>query len=241
MASFNIALCQKPLGTAITRKDIAVLKNFRPHFICFPEYFFVNRYLGNHGQTPHNQRMQQKRIEILSRETDSVVIGGTMPESSGGQLYNTTYVYDRGNFLGKYRKKHLFQPEVGIITPGDAYAVFSAHGITFGVLICADVFHDSSFMFMKNAGAKIIFSPTFSLIKNETVEQKFSRDQEIYVRGANISGAVIVKVCGVKSNYKPYLQARSLIAAPGEILYRVRPEEEHTSMIITHSVTLGHQ
>ena len=238
MNEYNVVLVQKPLGAPITRADLRLIGDFGPHFICFPEYFFVNRSLGNHGQTPHNQLMQIKRIEALSREFNAVVIGGTMPESADGRLYNTCFVYDSGRPLGSYRKKNLFSPEVGIITPGNDFRVFSAYGITFGVLICADVFHDGSFLFMKNSGAKIVFSPTFSLIKSETVEEKYARDNDIYVRGAKLADAVIVKVCGVRSDYKPYLQARSLIASPEGILYRVLPDQEHRSMIIRQKIVL---
>ena len=85
---------------------------------------------------------------------------------------------------------------------------------------------------MKEHGAQIIFSPTFSLKKEETPEEKFKRDNDLYVRAAGIADSVIVKVCGVKSDYKNFLQARSLIANKDEVIYRVQPDEEDTPMII---------
>jgi len=232
MSELRIILAQKQLGVPVTRRDINEMKSFSPHFVCFPEYFFVNRKLGNHGQTLHNQGRQVKRIRELSRALDCVVIGGTMPEIEQGLMYNTSFIFQSGNELGHYRKKNLFFAEEGIITPGSELKTFNAYGITFGVLICADVFHDESFLFMKEHGAKIIFSPTFSLVKTETVEEKHTRDREIYVRGAEMSGAVIVKVCGVRSGYKDFLQARSLVAGSSGVIYRVPPENEHTEMLI---------
>ncbi len=240
MKKIRIIMYQKSLGIPLIRADINEMKAFSPHFICFPEYFFVNQRLGNHGQSIHNQNMQIKRIRLLSRELNTVVIGGTMPELADGVMYNTTYVYNNGFELGSYRKKNLFFAEVGKITPGDELKVFNAYGFNFGVLICADVFHDESFQFMKEHDAKIIFSPTFSLIKqDEPVEEKFKRDKEIYVRGAGIADAVIVKVCGVRSDYKTFLQARSLMANKNEVLYRVKPEEEHTQLIIKREITIN--
>ncbi len=236
MQKIRVILYQKSLGIEITKKDIGEMKEFNPHFICFPEYFFVNRRLGNHGQTLHNQKQQIKRIRLLSKGIDTVIIGGTMPELADGVMYNTTYIYQSGEETGYYRKKNLFFAEEGIITPGKELKVFSAHGITFGVLICADVFHDESFQFMKDNNAKIIFSPTFSLIKDEPVEEKYKRDMDIYVRGSAIAGSPIVKVCGVRSEYKTFLQARSLIADPEKVLYRVSPDEEHTEMIIKKEI-----
>jgi len=239
MTKIRVILYQKSLGIPITRSDINEMKEFSPHFVCFPEYFFVNQRLNNHGQSVHNQNLQIKRIKLLSKELNTVVVGGTMPELADGVMYNTSYIFQNGVESGFYRKKNLFFAEVGKITPGNALKTFSAYGFTFGVLICADVFHDESFLYMKEHNAKIIFSPTFSLIKpDESNEEKFKRDNDIYVRGAGIADSVIVKVCGVKSEYKNFLQARSLIADKNEVLYRVRPEEEHTQLIIKREINL---
>jgi predicted amidohydrolase len=239
MKLLRIILYQKSLGIPITRKDINEMMDYEPHFICFPEYFFVNRRLGNTIQTIHNEKLQVKRLKLLSRTLNTVIIGGSMPEIADGVIYNTTHVYQNGLSLGSYRKKNLFYTELDKITPGKEYKTFSAYGITFGVLICADVFHDESFLFMKKNHASIIFSPTFSLYKEETVQEKFKRDLDIYVRGAQLSDAIIVKVCGVRSDYRTYLQARSLIADSREVLYRVTPEEEHTEMIIKREITIN--
>jgi predicted amidohydrolase len=188
----------------------------------------------------HNQKLQIKRIKLLSKTLNSVIIGGTMPELADGVMYNTTYIYQDGEELGFYRKKNLFFAEVGKITPGDELKIFNAYGFNFGVLICADVFHDESFMFMNEHSAKIIFSPTFSLFKdNESIEEKHKRDNDIYVRGAGIADSTIVKVCGVRSEYKSFLQARSLIANRNEVLYRVKPEDEHTQMIIKQEIEIN--
>ena len=160
-------LCQKPLGVPVTRTDVRLIRDYGARFVCFPEYFLVNRRLGNHGQTPHNQAGQLRRLETLSRALACAVIGGTMPELADGVLYNTSFVFDRGELLGWYRKRNLFFAEEGIITPGSEYRVFEAQGVTFGVLICADIFHDEAFHFMRAKGARIIFSPTFSPRKAE--------------------------------------------------------------------------
>ena len=239
MKKIRIILYQKSLGIPITRKDVMEMKEYSPHFVCFPEYFFINRRLGNTAQTAHNQAWQIKRVELLSKTLDTVIIGGSMPELADGVVYNTTYIYQSGRKLGSYRKKNLFYTEFDKITPGKEYRTFDAYGITFGVLICADVFHDESFLFMEKNHAGIIFSPTFSLYKEETIQEKFKRDADIYVRGARLSGAVIIKVCGVRSDYRTYLQARSLIADSSDVLYRVMPEEEHTEMIIKREITIN--
>jgi predicted amidohydrolase len=238
METVRIVLCQMPLGERLTHREAKPIRAFMPHFMCFPEYFFVNKRLGNHVQTTHNQERQLARMRVMSRAFDATVIGGTMPELAGDLLHNTSFVYSRGERLGFYRKRNLFFAEEGKITPGDRFSVFTAGGITFGVLICADVFKDESFLEMKRLGARIIFIPTFSLKREESVEDKYRRDEEIFVRGAKIAGALIVKVCGVKSEYKNFLQARSLVASPEGVLYRVQPEEEDSTMLIQFETKL---
>jgi predicted amidohydrolase len=238
MKKIRVILYQKQLGKEIPDRDIREMQDFSPHFVCFPEYFFVDRELGTREQTPENQEYQLERIKSLSLEMNSVVIGGTMPELAGGKLHNTCFIYNRGNLLGLYRKIHLFFAEKDTITPGNEFAFFSAYGVKFGVLICADVLNQSGFNFMRENRVKIIFSPTFSPRKEESVETKFQRDNDIYVRGAEISGSTIVKVCGVRSEFKDFLQARSLIADKNGILYRVMPEDEDEEMIIMKEIEI---
>jgi hypothetical protein len=100
------------------------------------------------------------------------------------------------------------------------------------------VFRDESFLEMKRLGARVIFIPTFSPRRQESVEEKFRRDNDIFVRGAGISGALIVKVCGVRSEYKDFLQARSLVADPGGVRFRVNPDQEDLPMIIKHEAEI---
>lgn len=240
MKKIRIILCQLPLGEMVSRKDFQEIQDYRPDFVCFPEYFFVNRRIGNHGQTPHNFKRQMSLIELLSKKLDTTVIGGTMPEVFQNNMYNTSFVFDNGRYLGYYRKINLFFAEVGKITPGTDYKVFQSRGVCFGILICADVFFEESFLTMKRMGAQIVFIPTFSPRKIETIEEKYRRDQDIFVKGAHISDCVLAKVCGVPSAYKDFIQARSLITDAKGIIYRVPPEAEERSLIIKQEITIRH-
>ena len=232
MKKIKIALVQKKLGMPVTKSDAIELKKSQPHFICFPEYFFINKKFEQHKQTIHNFKRELKRVETISRYLKTVIIGGTMLEPEEEKIYNTSYIFNRGKLIGSYRKQNLFNREQGKITPGNELKIFTAYGIRFGIIICADVFIHEYFVKMKGMGAKLIFIPTFSPKKDETTEEKYKRDNDIFVKGARIADAVIVKVCGVRSEFKENLQARSLIADKNGIIYRVRPDEEETEMII---------
>jgi predicted amidohydrolase len=238
MKKIKLALMQKKLGTAITKAEAERLRKFNPNFICLPEYFFVNKRFGTRNQTPHNFRRQHQRIEILSRSLNCVVIGGTMPGYLTGKKFNTCFIYEKGKLNGSYSKQNLYSAEEGDITPGDKLHVFSAYGIKFGILICADVFLEQYFIKLKDFGVQLIFIPTFSPRKDESPEEKFKRDNDIFVHGAKTSDAVIVKVCSVPSEFKKHLQGRSLIADRDGIIFRVMPEQENEEMIILEEIKL---
>ncbi len=238
MDTIRLILFQHPLGERVSRRQMDEMREFAPQFVCFPEYYFANRRLGNHVQTPGNQARQIRYMAAVSSKLHATVIGGSMPELDGERMYNTCFVFHDGEMLGFYRKRNLFFAEVGKITPGDEWKVFSSHGVTFGVLICADVFHDESFIEMRDRGARVIFIPTFSLRRVESPEEKFQRDREIFVRGAGLAGALVVKVCGAPSPYKDFIQARSLIADGKGVIYRVNPDEEDRALLIRKEVRL---
>ena len=60
MKKLRIIMYQKPLGIPISHRDTEEMAQFKPDFICFPEYFFVMHRRGNHGQTKHNQSPTKK-------------------------------------------------------------------------------------------------------------------------------------------------------------------------------------
>ncbi len=234
----RIILYHHQLGETIPKKDLKEMKDFSPQFICFPEYFFVQKNLGTMIQTQHNQKLQQKRLKALSLYLNCTIIGGSMPELSNEKTYNTTFVYNKGKQIGLYRKNNLFFPEVGHITPGTKLEVLEIDEIRFGILICADVFHESSFKYMKDHNADIVFIPTFSPRKSESIEIKHKRDKEIYVKGAQLADATLIKVCGVPSPFKDFIQARTLIADKEDIIYRTNPDEEDLNLIIKRVIDI---
>lgn len=80
----------------------------------------------------------------------------------------------------------------------------------------------------------IIFVPTTSPFRgDETVKEKYARDHDIFVRGAALSGAYIVKCCAIGYLWGGRLQGRSLIAAPWGIISRINPEDESRERILS--------
>jgi len=85
----------------------------------------------------------------LARELGIYIIGGSIPESEGKKIFNTSFTFDRtGRLLGRHRKIHLFDVNItgGIsfqesrnISPGSDITVFDTDLCRTGVAICYDM------------------------------------------------------------------------------------------------------
>ena len=95
-----------------------------------------------------------KRLAELADETPQIaaelaelaarldlVIVGSLPEKDQGCLYNTAFVHDRGQEIGRYRKLHLFSPmkEDRYLASGDKTLVVSTSVGRLGIAICYDL------------------------------------------------------------------------------------------------------
>ncbi len=101
-----------------------------------------------------------KAICKLSAQHLMVVVG-SLPEASGGKIYNTAYVVDCGEVLGSYRKLHMFSTmgEDRFLTPGDQTLVVPTSVGRLGIAICYDLRFPELFRKMALEGAEIICLP----------------------------------------------------------------------------------
>ncbi|KAL7471420.1 hypothetical protein ACHAXS_012482 [Conticribra weissflogii] len=86
----------------------------------------------------------------MAKETGLYIVGGSVPESCSGRIYNTCLVVGpSGDIVGKHRKVHLFDVDVpgGIrfkesetLSAGDGVTFFDVEGLgRIGVGICYDI------------------------------------------------------------------------------------------------------
>ncbi len=95
-----------------------------------------------------------------SRETGLVCVG-SLPEADGGRLYNTAYVIDRGELVGRYRKLHLFSTmlEDRFLAAGNEVLVAETSLGKLGIAICYDLRFVELFRKLALEGAEIICVP----------------------------------------------------------------------------------
>ena len=77
-------------------------------------------------------------IMQLTKEKQNVVILG-VAEKEGDNIYNSSAIFEKGKFIGIYRKIHLFYKEKNVFTPGNkAPEVYDVMGAKVGPMICFD-------------------------------------------------------------------------------------------------------
>ena len=98
------------------------------------------------------------------------VVGGSIPECDGEDIYNTSFVFDRaGKEIARHRKVHLFDMDIkgrqtfcesDIFNPGEDVTVFETEFGKMGLIICFDLRFPEICRLMALKGANVIFAPS---------------------------------------------------------------------------------
>lgn len=231
----KIAAAQTELGHKLSLEENLLIFKQKPDFLCLPEYFLVEKNMPDFTRAAMMIRDNMSYLQSLSEALATCLIGGSLVEAEGDSLYNSCYIYHRGEPVGRYRKLNPVEGEMdrGIL-PGDKIFVTEIDDIRIAVLICADALNMGMFERLSEMKVDIVFIPTTSPHRpGETKLEKFKRDNDIYVRGAQIASSYIVKCCAVGTLFGKQLQGRSLIASPWGVLRRMEPHSERSSGILT--------
>ena len=152
--------CKKLQEAAANGADIAVL----PEMFCCPYQNDCFRAYGEEENGP-----AQAVLSALAAELGMYIVGGSLPELAGGNVYNTSYVYDRqGRQIAKHRKAHLFDIDVAggqrfresdTLSPGNAITTFETEFGTMGLCICFDLRFEELARVMALQGARVLLVP----------------------------------------------------------------------------------
>lgn len=143
-------------------KALKLLDGVRANLIVLPELFNSGYNLNKDEVERVAEKIPdgyttQKLIE-LSKEKGMCIIGG-IAEKAGGKIYNSAVIIK--NFVGVYRKIHLFGNEKRIFAPGNlGFRVFDVDGVNIGIMICFDWFFPEAARTLMLKGADIIAHPS---------------------------------------------------------------------------------
>lgn len=237
----NIIIVQCEVGRQLSLEENLLIFKRRPDFVLFPEYYNTD---PDRPDIAHNAAKSGEHLlycQTLSDRFNAVVIAGSGIAIDSGRFHNTSSVFAGGQIVGKYRKISPTANEVRKgISAGTELCLIEAAGVRISILICADVLHRENFVRMAAMKPDIVFIPATSpWRKNETIKEKFARDNSIFVSGAQIMGSYVVKGCAVGSLWGRQLQGRSLIAAPWGVLNRIAPDEEDRRRMLSATLDIS--
>lgn len=115
---------------------------------CFNSPYSVSEFAKYAEEIPKGESTQF--LSQLAKELNIVIVGGSIPESYEGKVYNTSVTFARdGSIIGKHRKVHLFDIDIpGGITFKESITLTGGSKVTsiqipdFGTIgegICYDV------------------------------------------------------------------------------------------------------
>jgi predicted amidohydrolase len=224
----KVVICQLQVGGGISLAEKIHIFKCKPDFVCLPEYFLIPPDSDDYSSFAYNYNQNLKLLRRWSNELDTTLIGGTIIDRVDSSFHNTSYAFRRGEKIAIYRKRFPTENELRKgIAAGRKMMVFEVDGVKVGILICADALHRECFEKLGRMKADLIFVPTVSpLLADDTPSRKAERDKSIFIEGARLSGAYVIKTCGLGSIFGHNLNGRSLVAAAWGILWQVSPESE---------------
>ena len=242
-ASVRVGIHQAQPGSGIAPGERDRYRAAGIQALVFPEYFWVRPADRDHTDVAAHLDEDLETLAALSREEGWLVVGGTVVERDGAACRNACPVFFGGRELGRYRKIHLMPGEArhGVV-PGERFVIVEALGIRTAPVVCADVLYPDTFERVAELRPDLILAPMSSPFRPEDpVEDKDTRDRDIFVVGAAHARAPIVKAGAMGTLFGRPLQGRSLVATAEGILFRTPFEEETERRTWVVDVPLGNR
>ena len=247
MNKINIALCQmnvvdnkeENIGKAI--QMIKESKKQGADLAVLPEMFncpYENEKFIEYAEELNDSKTLSE-IAKHAKEEDIHVLAGSIPEleindeDNSESIYNTAVLFDnKGKFLGKHRKMHLFDIDVkgkiyfkesDTLSAGNEFTVIDTELATIGIGICYDIrFVELSRIMALNGAQILIFPGAFNLTTGpahwEILFKSWALDNQVYTIG-------VAPALDKDANYNSF--GHSIAANPwGEVIEELDYEED---------------
>ena len=175
--TFKLAVCQNNVtndkSANLARVEKLIRDAYRIHsadIIVLPEMFNCPYGYGYFRKFAESFPGESSGLlSGLAQEMGIYIVGGSIPEASANNIYNTSFIFNRnGKLIARHRKIHLFDVNIsgGIsfqesrhISPGNEVTVFDTDLCRTGVAICYDMRFPELIRKMTLEGALLIIIP----------------------------------------------------------------------------------
>ena len=134
----------------------------KPDLILLPEIWGCG-FFNFDGYSEEAEELGGSTFLLLSdwaKKLNCYILGGSIIEKSGEKLHNTSLFIDsQGDFLGSYRKMHLFgfeSKEQQLLVRGEQVKVFETSFGKVGISTCYDLRFPEQYREMVDRGAEIL-------------------------------------------------------------------------------------
>ncbi len=135
-------------------------------------------------------------LSTLAKKYNVNIVGGSIANRIGEQLYNTNYTFNRqGEEIATYHKIHLFSPskENQFFSTGDKLSIFMLDGVKCAVIICYDIRFCELVRMLALEGIDLLFVPAAWPLERLThwqiLNQARAIENQFFVAAINGAGS----------------------------------------------------
>ena len=239
MSTLKVALVQmivtknKADNLKKAKDFIGQAKKENAKLIILPEMFqtpYDTKLFSTYAEEKNGETWQL--LQILAKEHQVFIVGGSIVEKEGDKLYNTSFVFsDKGEELAKHRKVHLFDIDIkngqsfkesDTLTKGEGVTSFLIGKHRFALGICFDIRFATYANLMKQSGAEVFiypaaFNSTTGPKHWELLFRSRANDNQVYTIGVS-------SLPSQKEGYPAY--GHSIVVNPwAEVVLDMKTEE----------------
>ncbi len=139
------------------------IRDYNFDLVVLPELFTTGYKLKIEEVKKYSEHVPEsftvQQFKKISKEKNCTIVWG-MAEKEKNNYYNTSVIVHNGEFVGKYRKIHLFLNEKDRFIEGESgFPVFEIDGVKIGLMICFDWIFPEAARTLALKGAQIIAHP----------------------------------------------------------------------------------
>lgn len=188
----NINRAFEKISVAASSKDLRLVA--LPE--CFNSPYGIQYFRKNAEKIPDGPTCTM--LSRAAKQNSVFVVGGTIPEVDGDDIFNTCTVWNPdGELIAKYRKMHLFDIDIPgkmtfkeseILKAGNEMATFNVESMKIGLGICYDLrFDELAKLYRKQGCDMIIYPGAFNMTTGplhwELLQRARAVDNQVYVCG----------------------------------------------------------